>query len=131
MNISSKEKSDLFRLLPSVDELLRHEQVQTLSQREGRAATLAATRAALDRLRDNITAGTLDEAEIKSKLGDLPREVELLLQQSLAYSLRPVINATGVILHTNLGERRSAAPRCNILPKFLGLFQPGVRPHDW
>ena len=52
----------------------------------------------------DIAIGKLDEAQIKSRLDDLPPEVEQRLQQSLAYSLRPVINATGVILHTNLGR---------------------------
>src|SRR5271165_1077815 len=97
-------KPDLFRLLPSVDELLRHPDLETLAQREGRSATIEATRAALEQLRSDITAGQLDEAQIKPRLDDLPRDVEQRLQQSLAYSLRPVINATGVILHTNLGR---------------------------
>src|SRR5664280_1616145 len=55
-------------------------------------------------LRSDIAAGKLDEAQIKSRLDGLPREVERKLLESLAYSLRPVINATGVILHTNLGR---------------------------
>ena len=97
-------KSDLFRLLPSVDELLRHPQLEALAQREGRAATVEAARAALEQLRADIAAGKLDEQQIKAKLDDLPREIEQRLRQSLAYSLRPVINATGVILHTNLGR---------------------------
>ena len=58
----------------------------------------------LEQLRTDITAGKLDEAQIRSRLDELPRTVEQSLQQSLAYSLRPVINATGVILHTNLGR---------------------------
>ena len=97
-------QSDLFRLLPSLDELLRHPAIEALVQREGRSATIAAARAALEQLRTDITAGKLDEAQIKSRLDELPRTVEQRLQQSLAYSLRPVINATGVILHTNLGR---------------------------
>ncbi len=97
-------KVDLFRLLPSVDELLRDPQTEALAQREGRSATIEAARAALEELRAEINAGKLDEAQIKSTLDALPRTVEQRLQQSLAYSLRPVINATGVILHTNLGR---------------------------
>jgi L-seryl-tRNA(Ser) seleniumtransferase len=96
--------SDLFRLLPSVDELLRTPLVEALVLREGRSATTEAARVALEQLRADIGAGKLDEAQIKSRLDDLPREVEKKLLESLAYSLRPVINATGVILHTNLGR---------------------------
>ena len=93
-----------FRLLPSLDELLRHPVIEALVQREGRSATIAAARASLEQLRTDITAGKLDEAQTKSRLDELPRKVEQRLRQSLAYSLRPVINATGVILHTNLGR---------------------------
>src|ERR1039458_3222841 len=96
--------SDLFRLLPSVDELLRTPLVEALVLREGRSATTEAARVALEQLRTDIAAGKLDEAQIKSRLDDLPREVERKLLESLAHSLRPVINATGVILHTNLGR---------------------------
>ena len=97
-------KVDLFRLLPSVDELLRDPQTEAMAQREGRSATIEAARAALEGLRNEIAAGELDEAQIKSKLDALPQTLQRELQQSLAYSLRPVINATGVILHTNLGR---------------------------
>ena len=97
-------KSDLFRLLPSLDELLRNPVMEALVQREGRSATVAAARAALEQLRTDITAGKLDEEQIKIRLDELPGAVQQKLQQSLAYSLRPVINATGVILHTNLGR---------------------------
>ena len=96
--------SDLFRLLPSVDELLRTPLVEALVLREGRSATTEAARVALEQLRSDIAAGKLDQAQVKCRLDDLPREVAQKLQESLAYSLRPVINATGVILHTNLGR---------------------------
>ena len=97
-------QSSLFRLLPSLDELLRHPAIEALVQRQGRSVTIAAARASLEQLRTDITAGKLDEAQIRSRLDELPRTVEQRLRQSLAYSLRPVINATGVILHTNLGR---------------------------
>ena len=97
-------KSKLFRLLPSTDELLRNKQLEALAQREGHAATLEAVRMALEYLRADITAGELGETQIKTKLNGLPHDVERRLQESLAFSLRPVINATGVILHTNLGR---------------------------
>ena len=97
-------QSALFRLLPSLDELLRLPVIEALVQRGGRSATIAAARASLEQLRTDITAGKLDEAQIRSRLDELPRTVEQRLRQSLAYSLRPVINATGVILHTNLGR---------------------------
>jgi L-seryl-tRNA(Ser) seleniumtransferase len=102
--LKTSAKFELFRLLPSVDELLHLPQVEALVRREGRAATLQAVRNALEQLRAEIVIGELDEARIRSKVDELPRLIEQELQQSLAYSLRRVINATGVILHTNLGR---------------------------
>ncbi len=102
--MSTASKSALFRLLPSVDEFLRNPQVEVLARQNGRGATIDAARTALEELRVEITAVGLDEAQIKSSIDELPRKVEQSLQQSLAHSLCPVINATGVILHTNLGR---------------------------
>jgi L-seryl-tRNA(Ser) seleniumtransferase len=96
--------SELFRLLPSVDELLRDEAMQLIAGREGRAATMAAARGVIDELRTRIGAGSMTEAEIASAVEAAPSEIARRLQAAMAYSLRPVINATGVILHTNLGR---------------------------
>ncbi len=102
--MKATSKSDLFRLLPSIDELLRTPALEALVRAEGRKATLEAGRETLEQLRREVAAGTLDEAQLNSRIDDLPHDVERKLQESLAYSLRPVINATGVILHTNLGR---------------------------
>jgi L-seryl-tRNA(Ser) seleniumtransferase len=95
---------DLFRLLPSVDELLRTEAGQRLAHRFGHAATVEAARFLVDDLRGRIADGSLDESQLKAAIDSAPPELERRLQQSLSCSLRPVINATGVILHTNLGR---------------------------
>ena len=95
---------DLFRLLPSVDELLRTQKVQALAQRFGHVTTVEAVRAVLDDLRGKVAEGSLDEAALKVAIDGAPCAIAERLQSSLSYSLRPVINATGVILHTNLGR---------------------------
>jgi L-seryl-tRNA(Ser) seleniumtransferase len=95
---------DLFRQLPSVDELLRNPQLQALGQRFGHAGTVEVARAFIEDLRAGISAGSLDEAQLKAAIGQLPLAIEERLQVGLSYSLRAVINATGVILHTNLGR---------------------------
>ena len=97
-------KSDLFRLLPSIDDLLRAEQSQTILQRWGHPATVAAAREVSADLRDRIATGLFDEKKLRSAIEHLFSTIQDHLQQGLAYSLRPVINATGVILHTNLGR---------------------------
>jgi len=102
--VTASSKTDLFRLLPSVDELLRSDAVQTLAHRFGHATTVEAARFLVEDLRGRIADGSLDESQLKAALDTIPQELERRLQQSLSYSLRPVINATGVILHTNVGR---------------------------
>jgi L-seryl-tRNA(Ser) seleniumtransferase len=102
--VTATSKPDLFRLLPSVDELLRDREMEILIQRFGRAATVEASRAAVDDLRSNVAGGSLEASDIKAAIDDLPQAIQHQLERSLTYSLRPVINATGVILHTNLGR---------------------------
>ena len=97
-------KPELFRLLPSVDELLRDQTVQRIVVQFGRGPTLDAARTFLDELRSKVAAGSFDGAEIRTAVESAPQLIEELLSRSLSYSLRPVINATGVILHTNLGR---------------------------
>jgi L-seryl-tRNA(Ser) seleniumtransferase len=99
----SAEKSQLLRQIPGVDELLSGARLAGLARRVDRQLVVEVTRAALAELRERI-AGThpirilpLRREEIESEIAD---EVERILSRSLV----PVINATGVILHTNLGR---------------------------
>jgi L-seryl-tRNA(Ser) seleniumtransferase len=75
-----------------------------LAAEHGTAVVTDATRAVLSRLRDEIATGLLDGPGLQLALGGVTEAIESQLRQSLSYSLRVVINATGVILHTNLGR---------------------------
>jgi len=97
-------KADLYRKLPSVDELLHHADLATIVSSEGQASVTDAARAVLTRLRAEIAAARLDAAAVDLALSGISGAIERQVRRSLAYSLRPVINATGVILHTNLGR---------------------------
>jgi L-seryl-tRNA(Ser) seleniumtransferase len=81
------------RALPSVDALLRTDGAGELIQRHGRPAAVAALRTVLDEARADGKPRTAAEL--------LARAAALL---DAAPSLRPVLNATGVIVHTNLGR---------------------------
>ena len=88
--------------------------MQALIEREGHAAVADSIRVVLGRLRQEISSGQiaggqLDEKSLELALGGLPAAVERQLRQSLSYSLLPLVNATGVILHTNLGRAPLAA----------------------
>ena len=102
--MSTAAKSELFRMLPSVDELLHRPALEPSLARYGHAATTDAARAVLEQLRQAISSDRLDERGTAAAIEALPALVENQLSESLGYSLRPVINATGVILHTNLGR---------------------------
>ena len=97
-------KADLYRKLPSVDELLHHADLASIVSSEGQASVTDAARAVLTRLRAEIAAARLDAAAVDLALSGISGAIERQVRRSLAYSLRPVINATGVILHTNLGR---------------------------
>ena len=107
--MSATQNSALFRKLPSTDEVLHQPEVQSLTVREGHAAVTEAVREVLTRLRQEISADRLNEKSLDLALGGLPAAIERQLRHSLTYSLRPLINATGVILHTNLGRAPLAA----------------------
>jgi L-seryl-tRNA(Ser) seleniumtransferase len=107
--VSTANKSALFQKLPSTDELLRQPDMQALIEREGHAAVAESIRVVLDRLRQEISSGEFDEKSLDLAFGGLLAAVERQLRQSLRYSLLPLINATGVILHTNLGRAPLAA----------------------
>ena len=87
------------RDLPSVDQLLQTPQVKGWITIFGRPLTLEAIRRALDEVRERYP----EETTIPTEVGIL-RRVHTLLEEGTAPTLLPVINATGVILHTNLGR---------------------------
>jgi L-seryl-tRNA(Ser) seleniumtransferase len=96
--------SELFRKLPSVDDVMRVPAVSALAASYGYHSVVDAARVVLARLRQEITSKLLDDNALDIALSGLVDAVEKQLRRSLRYSLRPVINATGVILHTNLGR---------------------------
>lgn len=107
--MKSVAKSELFRELPSVDEVVRSSSLLPLVEAHGANAITDAARSVLARLREEIGSGLLDSSSVHVALQGLSVAIEKQVTQSLSYSLRPVINATGVILHTNLGRAALAA----------------------
>jgi L-seryl-tRNA(Ser) seleniumtransferase len=109
VTVSSKPKAELYRKLPSVDELLQSRDLASLIATEGQAAVADAARSVLARVRAEIAAARLKADGVDLALSTISDAIERQVRQSLTYSLRPVINATGVILHTNLGRAPLAA----------------------
>jgi len=92
----------MHRSIPSVDSILRRDEIQTLVARHGRALVKDTVREILAGLRDAGSAAPAD--------GDAgaPADLSLLVERSLRRKtdskIRRVINATGVVVHTNLGR---------------------------
>lgn len=85
--------------LPSVDKLLKTKMAAGLVAVYGRSLTLAAIRTELELVRSGYTAGqTVPQRAV------LLEAVQERLESWVAPTLVPVINATGVVLHTNLGR---------------------------
>jgi L-seryl-tRNA(Ser) seleniumtransferase len=120
--MKSVAKSELFRQLPSVDEVLRMPGVDTLAASQGLAPVTDATRAVMARLRSEIASGLLDEAGLHLALAGIAGAIEAQLRRSLGHSLRSVINATGVILHTNLGRAPLAETALAHIHEIAGRF---------
>jgi L-seryl-tRNA(Ser) seleniumtransferase len=107
--VKAASKADLYRKLPSVDELLHQPDLARLATDDGQTALTDAARVVLNRLREEIAEDRLDSNSLGLAIAGLSDAVTRQMRQSLSYSLRPVINATGVILHTNLGRAPLAA----------------------
>ena len=97
-----------FRLIPAIEAMRQRDGVRALEAAFGAAATVHALRAGASRLRDTIADG-----QEPASAADAAAAVEHSARQALTAgargSLRPVINATGVVIHTNLGRAPIAA----------------------
>ena len=100
---------DLYKSLPSVDELLKRRPLVSLAAKHGQPAVTDAVRTVLGSLRNEIAAGRLEAEKLQLALSRLVEAVEEELRRALGHSLAKVINATGVVLHTNLGRAPLAA----------------------
>ncbi|MBP6177892.1 MAG: L-seryl-tRNA(Sec) selenium transferase [Anaerolineales bacterium] len=89
------------RNLPSVEELLQTAVAAELIARFGRPLTLSAIRETLDRIRARFTSGQITVLPLHDLILS---QTEVLISSWVSPTLRSVINATGVILHTNLGR---------------------------
>jgi L-seryl-tRNA(Ser) seleniumtransferase len=98
----SQDQADLLRQIPSVDELLSQPRLAALARRIDRELLVEVTRAALADLRTKLT--NPNHLGISFDANSLQEHITALVEVLLAHSLQPVINATGVILHTNLGR---------------------------
>jgi len=98
-------QSAALRSLPGMTRLLSARPVRALVARHGAVLVRDLLREALDRLREQVRAGDLDGARLRraASVGALADEVARAADRILGRP-RVVINATGVVVHTNLGR---------------------------
>jgi L-seryl-tRNA(Ser) seleniumtransferase len=131
-----QDSSALLREIPSVDELLLRPRIMGLFARAGRVLVTEKTRAVLAEVRAGIVQGKKPEVS-GNQIAGLDDLIVTEVERALTLSLVRVINATGVVLHTNLGRAplaveaiehlRETATRYSNLEYNLGSGQRGKR----
>src|SRR5712691_1942242 len=99
-----------FRLIPSIEQLRQRPAVRALEARFGVEATVSALRAAAADVRGAIAGGDAALSTEPSVVAWMEAAAGSRLGDAFHPSLEPVINASGVILHTNLGRAPLASP---------------------
>ena len=105
---AASDQTALLRQMPSVDELLMRPRVASLAKRMERGILVDLVREVLAQVRREIVSGGALDAD-EFTVESFERRIVNAVERELAPSLRGVINATGVILHTNLGRAPSPA----------------------
>lgn len=114
-----KDASARLRELPSVDEILGRRAIAGLVETAGRGLVTEAVRSVLAELRARLKANS-DESAANVEAIEARAVAEV--RATLAPSLRRVINATGVILHTNLGRAPLSAAAIEQVSEVVGRY---------
>lgn len=111
------------RRLPGVDALLAERALGPSLQAHGHDLVAAELRRKVELLRSRLRAdpGAWDPASVDAEAARLPVEVAAELDARAAGRLIPVLNATGVLVHTNLGRAPLGGPALERLAAGAGL----------
>jgi len=93
-------KKELLRNLPKIDELLKEDIVQLSLKNTSRTLVVETLRETIDKYRENILKEQIESYELE----DILKDFTSALEKKNTPKLRKVINATGTIIHTNLGR---------------------------
>ena len=106
-----------YRIIPSIDQLLQRPGASPLVARFGRDATVEALRAAADAMRSEMAGGASPPASADLAAARLERDAAAWLAATHRASLGRVLNATGVIIHTNLGRAPLSEPAIDAIAR--------------
>ena len=113
--------SDSLRQLPSVHDLADRASGEAWARGQPRTLLVRAVRAVVDHLRAEIQRGALDPG---ADSAELLRRVRRQLSRESRAPLRPVINATGIIIHTGLGRAPLASQAAAALESVARGYAP-------
>lgn len=97
------EKNKFYRLIPKVDNLMESDEIKCLFTDGSRDLVVDAARDVTERLREFINNSD-DEDEIAKKIESVTDDIKKEVRSFSSYNMKRVINATGTVLHTNLGR---------------------------
>lgn len=94
---------NLFKLIPKVDEVIEKEEIKSLIELNSRKIVVDSIRELLDDLRQEIKSG-IDEDILMKKIRNINSLVEESILNKKKHHLVKLVNATGIVIHTNLGR---------------------------
>lgn len=104
-----EDRRELLRRIPKIDEVLQDERLFFFTESTPRAVIVDSVREVIEELRKDILEGRRNQMETKETL---MTEIVARIGGKKKRSLRRVINATGVVLHTNLGRANLSEKAC-------------------
>ena len=94
---------NLYKMIPKVDQILEDEVIKNLLEKNSKNLVMESIHEELNNIRMNISNGC-DKSLISNKIENLIENIQKNLLNNKIFSLRKVINASGVVIHTNLGR---------------------------
>lgn len=94
---------NLYKMIPKVDQILDNEIIKKLLEENSKNLIMESIHEELNSIRNNISNGC-DEKAILNYIENLAKNIEKNLLNKKRLNLRKVINASGVVIHTNLGR---------------------------
>jgi L-seryl-tRNA(Ser) seleniumtransferase len=113
-----EEKQKLLTALPSVDEILRSNKGIQWLKVYPRRYVIQAIRDVIDTRRREILKGLTSDISEESMMAG----IEITMEKLSSYSLRPLINATGIVIHTNLGRSLLSEKALENITKVSGSY---------
>ena len=100
-----------------MERLLGEADFQHLATEFGRSELVAATRTTLASVREAVLEGSVEETSFRSAIDSLASTIRNHLASSTVPSLVPLVNATGIIVHTNLGRAPLSQPAIDAITR--------------